>query len=85
MKEYNLNLNEDEAVVLFEFFARFGDTEKLEFHHPAEYIALMKLGGQIDKTTSAMFDPNYVDLLKDARTRIACGFEGIVPGIRDGA
>ena len=81
MRNYTLNITEDEALVLFEFFARFGDTDKLEFTHSAEYIALMKVAGQIDRTTPAMFDPDYESLLGNARHRIAEGFEGTVPGI----
>ena len=82
MNKYNLNINEDEAIVLFEFFSRFDETDKLEFKHPAEYLALQKLSGQIDKTTSAMFKPEYIKLLSEARSRIAEGFEGEVPSIK---
>lgn len=84
MNEYTLHITEDEALVLFELLARFGETDKLEFAHPAEYIALMKVAGQIDKTTSAMFDPDYISLLWDARDRLAEGFEGDVPGMKAG-
>ncbi len=84
MSGYTFNITEDEALVLFEFFHRFGETDKLEFAHPAEYIALMKLSGQIDKTTPAIFDPNYESLLGDARSRMAAGFEGDVPGMKSG-
>jgi hypothetical protein len=41
------------------FFHRFDETDKLEFAHAAEYIAPMKVAAQIDRTTPAMFDPNY--------------------------
>jgi hypothetical protein len=81
MSVYTLSLTEDEALVLFEFFARFDDTDQLAFAHPAEYIALLRLSEQIDKTTSAMFMPNYSELLTGARARIAEGFEGTVPGM----
>jgi hypothetical protein len=81
MKKYTLQISEDEAIVLFEFFERFDDTDKLVFKHPAEYIALMKLSAQIDKTTSAMFKPEYDALLTEAQNRIADGFEGKVPGL----
>ena len=84
MSGYTLNITEDEALVLFEFFHMFGETDKLEFTHPAEYIALMKVAGQIDATTPAMFDPDYESLLGDARRRIAEGFEGDVPGMKAG-
>ena len=82
MTEYSIKLNEDEAIVLFEYFNRFDDTDSLAFEHEAEYLALLKLSGQIDKTTSAMFNPNYKELLEQARSRIAKGFEGDVPGLK---
>ena len=75
-----LNVTEDEALVLFEFFHRFDETGELEFVHPAEYLALTRLAGEIDKATPAMFDPRFESLLADARERIANGFEGEVPG-----
>ena len=79
MTEHSISLSEDDAVVLFEYFSRFDDTDDLSFRHPAEYLALQRLAGQIDKTTSAMFKSNYDELLKAARARIADGFEGDVP------
>ena len=84
MKDYALNITEDEAVVLFEFFHRFDESDKLEFTHPAEYIALMKIAGQIDRTSPAFFDQEYETLLESARQRIAEGFEGEVPGTKGG-
>lgn len=80
MTEYTIKLNEDEAIVLFEYFNRFDGTDSLSFEHAAEYLALQKLAGQIDQTTAAMFKPNYKELLEQARSRIAEGFEGEVPG-----
>lgn len=75
MNETNIKLSDDDVVVLFEFFERFDDKGKLYFVHPAEYIALMKISAQIDKSTSAMFDKNYIKILTAARKRIAEGFE----------
>jgi hypothetical protein len=57
MTEYTLKLTEDQALVLFEFFSRFDDTDRLEFVHPAEYLALMRVSAQIDKTAADMFEP----------------------------
>ncbi len=82
MTEYTLKISEDEALVLFEYFERFDQTDELFFRHPAEYIALQRLAGQIDKTTSAMFKPDYEQLLCAARQRIAAGFEGQVPCLK---
>ncbi len=83
MSTYDLKITEDEAIVLFEFFERFGEKERLYFAHPAEYIALMQLSAQIDKTTSAMFSENYANLLAETRERIAEGFESDFPVIEN--
>jgi hypothetical protein len=82
MTEYTLKISEDEALVLFEYFARFDETDDLSFRHPAEYLALERLAAQIDKTTSAMFKPEYRQLLASARERIAAGFEGQIPCLK---
>ena len=84
MNDYTLNITENEAVVLFDFFHRFDTSDKLEFTHPAEYIALMKIAGQVDRTSPAFFDQEYESLLDSARQRIAEGFEGEVPGMKGG-
>jgi hypothetical protein len=81
MSEINLSITEDDAIVLFEFFERFEERERLYFTHPAEYISLMKISAQIDKSTSAMFHPDYGKLLQEARERIAEGFESDFPEI----
>jgi hypothetical protein len=82
MNDYSLKLSEDDAVVLFEYFSRFDDTDDLSFQHPAEYIALQHLAGQIDTTTAAMFMTNYDEILETARSRVAAGFEGHVPCLK---
>jgi hypothetical protein len=79
MSDVILKLSEDEALVLFEFFARYEETERLFFVHYAEYIALMKLAGQLDKSTSAIFKANYFELLDMSREKIAEGFESDFP------
>lgn len=83
MDEVKVAISEDEAVVLFEFFERFGEREELYFVHPAEYISLMKISAQIDKNITAMFQENYGEILREARNRIAEGFDGDIPQIRD--
>jgi hypothetical protein len=49
MKQVHITINEDDALVLFEYFQRFGDAGNLSFAHAAEYIALTKISAQIDK------------------------------------
>jgi hypothetical protein len=67
---------------LFEFFERFEEKEEMYFVHSAEYLSLMKISAQINKSTSAMFKPNYGEILKEARERIAEGFESEFPLVR---
>ena len=76
----NLSLTYDHAFVLFEFFARFDDTDRLEFDHVAEFVALMRISAQLDTAVVEMFDPNYGELLAAARARVAGDFEGEYPG-----
>ena len=81
MDQVHITISEDEALVLFEFLERFGDTESLSFSHAAEYVALMKISAQIDKSIVTMFKPDYLKLLESARQRVGEGFDGEVPGM----
>lgn len=81
MEQVHLKISEDEALVLFEFLERLGDTENLSFAHAAEYIALMKISAQIDKSITIMFKPDYLTLLESARQRVGESFEGEVPSM----
>jgi len=76
-----IELTEDEALVLFEYFERADSTGDRGFTHPAEYLAMQRVASQVCKATSAMFDPAYAGLLAAARARVAHGFEGQVPGL----
>ena len=82
MGEINIKLSENEAIVLFEFFERFEGKEELYFVHTAEYLSLMKISAQIDKSTSAMFMPDYKEILKTAREEVSKGFESDFPVIK---
>ncbi len=79
--EINLKISKDDAIVLFDFFERFDEKEKFYFVHPAEYLSLMKISAQIDKSTSAMFSSKYEKLLREARERIIGDFTGDFPEI----
>ncbi len=79
--EISLKMSEYNTIVLFEFFARFDDKGRLNLVHPAEYISLMRIAGQIDKSTSVMFSDEYEKLLHEARQRVAEGFESDFPEI----
>ena len=76
-----LTLSEDEALVLESLFARFEQEGCIVLRHNAEFIALSRLSGQIEKVLVQPFLPDYDSLVASARERIAEGFEGIAPGV----
>lgn len=78
-----LTITEEESLVLFEFFERFDDKDELYFVHRAEYIALQNIAGLVCKGSPAMFDANYRAQLEKAREKIAEGYEGYTPCLRD--
>ena len=77
----NITLSNDEALVLFECLVRFEDTDEFTFKHAAEYLALLKVSAQLEKSVP-VFKPNYPELLNTAREKVASGFEGTVPGMK---
>lgn len=83
MSKISIEISKEDAIVLFEFFERFGEKQEMYFVHPAEYLSLMKVSAQIDKSTSAMFKENYGEILKDARAKIAEGYESDFPELRE--
>ena len=76
----SLTLTHDEALVLFEFLARFDNTDRLEFAHVAEYLALARVSAHLDASMVEPFDPEYAQLLAGARARVAGDYEGEYPG-----
>ena len=69
----SIELTEDEALVLFEFLARWEsdpDQRQLRLDHPAERNALWALQGHLEKTLVAPLKRDYADLLAAARARV---------------
>ena len=66
----SLNLEPDEALVLYEFVARYTDSDRLETVDQAEQRALWNLCALLEKELVEPFDPNYVDLVAAARDRL---------------
>jgi len=79
--DLQLEVSRDEALVLFELLARFQDSGTLSVQHPAEFLALSQIAGQLEKTLAEPFAPEYRELLDRARGKLAEGFEGIAPGM----
>lgn len=72
-KDTNLNLTvtKDEALVLFEFLARFNQAEHPEiFEDQAEQKTLWILQGQLEKQLAEPFRSDYLDIINKARNQI---------------
>jgi hypothetical protein len=69
-KGRQMQLEEDVALVLFEFLARFDETEQLAFEDASEKWALIQLHGELERTLVEPFKPDYQALLRAARSRI---------------
>ncbi|MGN6546924.1 MAG: hypothetical protein ACTHK7_17855 [Aureliella sp.] len=67
MADISITLTEDEAVVMFEFLARFTDTNLLGTEDQAEQRALWNFHGLLERKLTAPFAPNYQELLTAAR------------------
>lgn len=76
-----LHLSRDEALVLFEFFARFDEDDLFRLRNNAEFIAFMRVAGQLEKALGEPFQSNYDELLASARARLAEGYQGLAPGV----
>ncbi len=70
MPDVTITLTDDEALVLFEFLARFSDTDLLGTKDQSEQRALWNLHCLLERQIVASFAPNYHELLMSARDRI---------------
>ena len=70
-KEVLITLNKDQALVLFEFVARFNERNYKElFEDQAEQKMMWLIQGQLEKVLVEPFMPNYKDIVKEARNKI---------------
>ncbi|MBX3399861.1 MAG: hypothetical protein KF873_14045 [Gemmataceae bacterium] len=65
-----LELTGDEALVLFEFLARFDEDGTLAIRDPAEERVLVRLQGVLEKALVEIFHPAYTELVEAARGRL---------------
>ena len=79
----NISLSKDEALVLFEFFARFEEPPyEFSLIDNAEFIAVSSISAQLDKILIEPFKPEFQSLLQQAKSRLAEGYEGLAPGVK---
>jgi hypothetical protein len=66
----SLNLTEDEALVLFEFLTRYGESDRLEIADQAEQRVLWNLCADLEKRLVQPLDAAYGEHLAAARQRL---------------
>ena len=67
----NIKLTKDEALILFDFLARFNKTEHSDiFEDQSEEKVLWIIEGQLEKQLAEPFKPEYKDIITKARNKI---------------
>lgn len=65
-----IELNSDEALILFELLSRYSDTDELAIEDQAEQRVLWNLCCDLEKLLIEPFSNNYREMVVDARSRI---------------
>lgn len=65
-----LELNQDEALVFFEWLSRLDEKDAFPCEDPAEQQVLWSLHGQLEKTMAEPFRADYRELVEQARLRV---------------
>ena len=69
-KKVHLELSPDEALVFFEWLARFNKATDHQFADQAEQRVLWDLESTLESELAEPFAPNYDELLAAARSRV---------------
>ena len=65
-----IELSHQEALILFEFLARFKEQDALSIEDQAEQQALWNLAALLEKELVEPFSANYMQLLEQAREHL---------------
>ena len=65
-----IGLTPDEALVFFDWIARFNKREDTRFEDKAEQRVLWNLEAELESALAAPLDPNYGIMLAAARDRV---------------
>ena len=74
-KDLTINLTSDEALVLFDWLARFEGEQPPALDDQAEQIVLWNVEAVLEKALVEPLKPDYVELLARARERVRAGYE----------
>lgn len=69
-KNVTIELTNSEALVLFDFLARFNARDELEFEYPAESRVLWDIESTLEKSLVEPLTGNYDLLVKQAREEV---------------
>jgi hypothetical protein len=69
-QDVTVELTRAEALVLFEFLARYMKEERLEIEDQAEQRVLWDICASLEKILAEPFAPDYVDLVAKARAQV---------------
>lgn len=69
-EKIQINLNKDEAIVLFEFLSRFSDKDKLEIVDQSEARVLWNILSDLESILVESFSDKYAGILEKAREKI---------------
>jgi hypothetical protein len=65
-----IELSKPEALVLFELLSRFTDSDRLEIEDRAEERVLWNVQCLLERALVEPFEPDYRELLSEARNRL---------------
>ncbi|HYQ93083.1 MAG TPA: hypothetical protein VES89_13660 [Candidatus Competibacteraceae bacterium] len=69
-RELTITMTRAEALVLFEFLARYDESEKLDIQDPAEEFALWQVHGAFERVLVEPFEADYRERLEAARETV---------------
>jgi hypothetical protein len=69
-EKIQINLNKDEAIVLFEFLSRFSNKDKLEIADQSEARVLWNILCDLEKKLVEPFSEKYTEILEESREKI---------------
>ena len=72
----DLTVDEHQALVLFEWLAKFNEKENGDLLGRAEQQVLFDLESQLESRLTAPLEPNYRELLEKAREAVCNGESG---------
>jgi len=69
-KRVKIELTSDEALVLYDWLTRFNQRAEMDFADQAEGRVLFDLEALLEKALVAPLQPDYADLLAQARSNV---------------